>query len=172
MENVVVRPSPIHGRGVFATVHFQAGDLILVVDGSRLVTDEEPLREGEHEHHCDWLPDGRVILLPEPARYINHSCDPNAFTKYTDVVRYEHARRDIAAGEEITHDYCINDDFGDTVWQCNCGSSRCRKTIHSGFFGLPRALRVEYLPCLSEMFRQLHRERVDRLAREVTATRE
>ncbi|MHC5034292.1 MAG: SET domain-containing protein-lysine N-methyltransferase, partial [Planctomycetota bacterium] len=83
-----------------------------------------------------------------PERYINHSCDPNSFVRAVLGTRYVFARRDIAAGEEITYDYCV-DGEGDTVWTCNCGSDRCRHTIHSDFFHLPLDLQLEYLPLLS-----------------------
>lgn len=78
--------------------------------------------------------------------------------------------RDIAAGEEITHDYCING-FGDTVWQCNCGSARCRRTIHSDFFRLPRELQIEYLPYLTDLYGEVYREQVEKLRQEAGVPR-
>ena len=98
MRNVIVKPSPIHGTGVFAAVDFGAGDRILKRDDSRLVTDENPLREGERPYHCDWIADGRVVYVPEPERYTNHSCDPNAVVEVVDEVRYCTARRNIRDG--------------------------------------------------------------------------
>ncbi len=166
MAKVEVRASSIHGKGIFAAVTLKAGERILKRDDSRLVTDEDPLREGEHEYHCSWIADGRVVYVQEPERYTNHSCDPNAVVRVEeDGSRYCVARRDIAAGEEITYDYCI-DGFGDTVWQCNCGSPRCRKTIHADFFHLPRSLQIEYLPYLSRWFRERFPEKVRKLIEE------
>lgn len=165
MNSVTVQPSPIHGRGVFAAIDLQWGDRILEVDDSRLVTAEQPLPEGEPEYHCDWYADGRQVLLGPPACYVNHCCDPNSIVQFFDGVRWDVARRDIRAGEEITHDYCI-DGYGDTEWQCNCGNEQCRKTIHSDFFHLPRSLQIEYLPYLSELYKQVYRENVDRLLEE------
>ena len=164
MNSVAVQPSPIHGTGVFAAIDLQQGDDILEVDDSRLVTAEQPLPEGEPEYHCDWYADGRQVLLSPPACYVNHCCDPNSIVQYFDGVRWDVARRDIRTGEEITHDYCI-DGFGDTIWQCHCGSARCRKTIHSDFFHLPQPLQVEYLPYLSDLYRQVFRNQVEELKR-------
>ncbi len=164
-NTITTKPSPIHGTGVFAAIDLQQGDHILEVDDSRLVTAEQPLPEGEPEYHCDWYADGRQVLLAPPACYVNHCCDPNSIVQYFDGVRWDMARRDIRAGEEITHDYCI-DGFGDTIWQCNCGNERCRKTIHSDFFHLPRSLQIEYLPYLSELYKQVYRENVDRVLEE------
>jgi hypothetical protein len=79
-------------------------------------------------------------------------------------VRWVVALRAILAGEEIAYDYCING-FGDVVWECHCGSARCRGTIHSDFFHLPLALQLEYLPLLDEWYVREYREQVERLRR-------
>lgn len=166
MDKVAVKASPIHGLGLFATVEFKAGERILKRDDSRLVTDDNPLREGEHEYHCDWIADGRVVYVQEPERNTNHSCDPNAVVEVeADETRYCVARRAIKAGEWITYDYCI-DSWGEAVWECNCGSARCRRTIHSDFFHLPRDLQIEYLPYLSHWFRERFKGKVEELIRE------
>ncbi len=164
MNHGVIKESPIHRKGVFAAIDFEAGDVILRFDDSRLVTDENPLREGEHPYHCIWLPDGRVIYGQEPERYTNHSCDPRAYIKETDGARYFVARSDISAGEEITCDYSI-DNWGDVWWRCDCGSTRCRKTIHNDFFRLPLEIQIDYLPYLSQAYRERFREQVEALER-------
>jgi hypothetical protein len=51
------------------------------------------------------------------------------------------------------------------VWQCNCGSPRCRRTVVSSFFELPLAWQLEYLPLLNEWFVREHREEVEALRR-------
>ena len=160
--DVIVRPSPIQGLGVFAARDFRAGEVIFDTSELRLVTDEHPLGEGEEERHCDWLADGRQVLLPEPARYINHSCDPNVFVRTIDGIRHVLALRDIRTGEEITYDYCVNG-YGDVVWHCNCGADRCRGTIHSDFFHLPLDLQWQYLPLLDEWFRKERSEDIEKL---------
>ena len=57
--------------------------------------------------------------------YSNHSCDANLGVRgeITFV-----ALRDIAAGEELTHDWCITDDDDYSV-KCDCGSAKCRRTL-------------------------------------------
>jgi uncharacterized protein len=165
--DAIVKPSPIHGLGVFAARDFRAGEVIFDTSELRLVTDEDPLRDGEEERHCDWLADGRQILLPAPARYINHSCNPTAWKQYRNVVRRcATALRNIRAGEEITHDYCI-DGFGDAVWECSCGSESCRKFIQSDFFELPLKLQIEYLPYLSDLYKRVFREKLGRLGQQM-----
>ena len=165
MKHVVVGPSRIHGNGLFAARDFRSGERILRRNDSRLVTDDNPLGEGEHEYHCDWIADGRVVYVQEPERYTNHSCDPNAYVEVDeDGTRYCTARRDISAGEEITYDYCIDMDGG-IAQPCDCGASRCRKTIHSSFFELPPDIQTEYLPYLSLWFQERFRKRLEALKR-------
>jgi hypothetical protein len=152
---VELRPSPINGLGVFALHPFAAGRIILELDDSRIVDDLHPLSNIDDPRHCDYLEAGKVILMPPPERHINHCCDPNTYVKTIDGKRQAIALREIPAGDEITYDYCINSS-GDTVWTCNCGASRCRRTIHSDFFHLPVELQREYLPLLDTWFRQEH----------------
>jgi uncharacterized protein len=158
---VYVGPSRIHGEGTFAGEDIAAGERIHTVDDSNVVPEGVSHEEVERQyrHHCDDIAGGRKIILGEPDGYINHSCDPNVVRKTIDGVRYEIALRDIGADEELTHDYCINGG-GDTLWECNCGSLRCRGTIHSDFFHLPIALQIEYLALLDEWFVDENRERV------------
>ena len=151
---------------MFAARDFKEGERILERDDSRVVTPGDPLREdrGEYERHCDYLSGGKVILAGWPERHTNHSCDPNAYNKTVNGIRYFLARRNIAAGDEMTQDYCINSG-GDTVWECNCGSCRCRKTIHSDFFHLPIELQMEYLPLLDGRYVQENLEKTEDLER-------
>jgi uncharacterized protein len=166
MADVVVTKSQIHGLGVFATRNFAEGETVLIMDDSRVVDDERPLRPelGEFDYHCDYLEGGKVILQQYPECHINSSCDPNAYTKRGEGDSRVVARRAIEAGEEITYDYIIDCHNG-KVWQCHCGSPRCRGTIVSSFFELPYELQVEYLPLLNPWFVEEHREKVEALRR-------
>ena len=167
MSDVVVAESKIHGAGVFAKRDFAPEEVILAIDDTRVVDDEHPLREefGEMSYHCDYLAGGKVVLMRSPERHINSSCDPSAFVKTIDGVRHVVARRRIGAGEEITCDYII-DCHGGIVWQCGCGSRRCRGRIVSSFFELPLQLQMEYLPLLNPWFIEEHREKVEALRRQ------
>jgi SET domain-containing protein len=167
MAQVIVKESPINRLGVFALENISKGEMILAIDDSRIVTPKLPLIEskGELEYHCDYLADGKVVLMQLPERHINHSCDPNTFVKTILGVRYVFALRPIPVGEEVTYDYCING-FGDTLWKCNCGSARCRKDIHSDFFHLLYDLEVEYLPLLDSWYIKKYKEKVQKLLEE------
>jgi hypothetical protein len=158
---VAVTQSQIHGIGVIALRDFAPGATVLVIDDTRVVDVEHPLRPelGEYEYHCDYLAGGLVVLMQPPERHINSSCDPNTYVKTIAGLRHVLARRLIRAGEEITYDYIINCHAG-AVWQCNCGSPRCRGTIVSSFFELQLDWQLEYLPLLDDWFVDEHRQKV------------
>ena len=156
------RVSKIDGHGVFADRPFLKGETLLEIDDSRIVDELHPLGPGEDLRHCDYLAHGKVVLMRPPERYINHCCQPNTYVKTVNGTRRVIALHNIAAGEEITYDYCINSG-GDTVWNCHCGAERCRHAIHSDFFHLPIELQREYLPLLDDWFREERAAEVDRL---------
>lgn len=162
-KKVYISSKTIEGKGVRALVDIKKGGIVLRIDDSRVVDEEHPLdaSKGETDTHCDWLIT-KVVLMQEPERYINHSCDPNTFVKTMLGARYVIALRDIAKDEEITYDYCING-FGDVTWTCACGSQRCRKTIHADFFQLPMELQIEYLPLLDAWFLEQRKHEVEGL---------
>jgi SET domain-containing protein len=166
MSDMVVAESKIHGIGVFAARDFAPGETVLTLDDSRTVDEEHPLHpeSGEYPYHCDYLAGGRVVLMPSPERHINSSCDPNTFVRTEDSVRRVVARRAIPAGAEITYDYLINCHGGE-VWECRCGSLRCRRVMVSSFFELPEGLQVEYLPLLDKWFVAEHEPAVEELRR-------
>ncbi len=150
--SVTVAQSKIDCQGVYAAADFAPGVVILTIDDSYLVDDEHPVPPGE-AHHCDYLEAAKSIWMQPPECFINHSCDPNVYVKTLDGFRRVVSLRQIAVGEEVVYDFCVNSS-GDVVWQCNCGAPRCRQTIHSDFFHLPLELQKEYLPLLDDWFLQ------------------
>jgi len=122
--NVVVRSSPIHGRGVFAARRIEAGDV--VIDECRTPLSDDDLRNlppGEQPYVS--VVDGHHVLMQAPSRFVNHSCNPNA--RATD--RGDIAIRTIEAGEEVTVDYA--DEVADLQMECNCKASTCRSLVRS-----------------------------------------
>lgn len=152
---------------MFAARPFDRGDKILALDTLRVVSEANPLRpeRGESEDHLAFLAGGTVVLLPEPERHLNHSCDPNAFLRTVgDEVRVI-ARRTIDVDEEVTIDYLINT-HGGSSWTCRCGSDRCRGQLETSFFDLPTRFQREYLPLLEEWFVEEHSDAVAKLEAE------
>jgi hypothetical protein len=163
VTHVEVKPSRIEGLGLFATRAFQAGQRIRRVNIVREVTADSPIQEdrGERIEHCGF-PDGKVLLWDFPERHVNHSCDPNAYELYDGDAITIVARRDIAAGDEITFDYNITTSGGNSC-PCNCGAPRCPGEILGDFFRLPEERQREYRPLLADWFVRKYRDRVDAL---------
>ena len=64
------------------------------------------------------------MLFKPPARFVNHSCEPNARGGSGRDV----AARAIEAGEEITVDY-VAEQVPGLELRCQCGSPRCRGAL-------------------------------------------
>lgn len=95
-DRLVVRSSPIHGRGVFARRRFRPDGYIATFEGSH--TDRDGM-------HVLWIvdEDGSEVGIEgrNALRYLNHSRFPNAEFRGPDL----HALRNIQPGQEITFDY-------------------------------------------------------------------
>ena len=169
---VQVRQSPIEGVGVFTHQPILQGEVILRVDDSRVVDDAHPIRTDfdESERHCDYLPDGTVVLMVEPGGRFNHSCEPNVYYYSVKGQRYVLAMRDISEGEELFFDYSINADGGDT-WTCECGSPNCRGRHKCGFFDLPEDRQLQYLPYIDPWFAEVHKQRLGELLEKSSPSR-
>lgn len=90
-----------------------------------------------------------------PIRFGNHSCAPNLWLAgATSLV----ARRDVAAGEELTQDYATYTGVESWRMPCRCGSDGCRGVVTGRDWRLP-ALRWAYgdrwTPPLLARIRQL-----------------
>jgi SET domain-containing protein len=126
-----VRPSPIHGTGLFAAHAIATGEIVAVKGGHVLTraqwTALEPTLGAAEIQIADDLfiapvrPDHRHGSM----LYTNHSCDPNLAIQGQIVLV---AMRDIVPGEELTIDWATTDD-GDYELACRCGSPRCRGTV-------------------------------------------
>lgn len=66
------------------------------------------------------------------ARFINHACDPNCYSKIVDILGSKHiiifAMRKIFPGEELTYDYKFAKE--DDKIECYCGAKKCRKYMN------------------------------------------
>lgn len=159
MDNVTIKNSPVQGFGVYANKNFKTGDAVLIIDDTHVVTDESKLTPQQHEYDCDYLSDGKVILMQEPEKFINHSCDPNTYVKTIKGLRYVLAMKDIKKNKEITYDYAINGD-NDGTFKCNCGSKNCRGIYQGNFFKLPKDIQFKYLPYLDDWFTDEHQKEI------------
>lgn len=127
-----VRPSPINGKGCFATLAWPKGRKIAEYVGERISRAETRRRvAGKRVIKCVgidsyWSID--ATRLGNPTAFLNHCCRPNTRM----VIRYGrvevYALRDIAAGEELTLDYEYSQ-HPDSK-RCICGAPNCRGTIN------------------------------------------
>ena len=122
-----VRPSMIHGTGVFARADIAEGTKIVEYVGERLDKDES-LRRREAGNFFvftvtdDYDIDGLVDW--NPSRFINHSCVTNCEAQEEDEHIWIIALRNIKAGEELSFNYGYDlEDYQDHP--CACGASGC-----------------------------------------------
>ena len=108
MDDVVIRKSKIgqFDKGVFANRDFKKGEIVVRYNLKPLSRKEfQNLPESEKEFtHKHW---GVIYLYPSPARYVNHSSNPNTFQNLKE--KYDIAMRNIKKGEEITTDATKDD---------------------------------------------------------------
>ena len=137
----IVRTSKIHGKGVFAKRPIRKGVQIIEYTGEIISSKKadklgSTIDENGHGHTMMFkVDDDRVIngMVGGPAKYINHSCAPNAeAVQYDDKIFIE-ALRSIKTGEEITYDYNLQIPGKITKkvkkeYACFCGSPNCRGT--------------------------------------------
>lgn len=118
----------ISGLGLFAERKIPKDAFIVEYTGPLLTAEEADKRGGKYlfEIDEDWTIDGSS--RDNLARYINHSCKPNAEVEaITDERRLlVHALRDIQPGEEVTIDYG-EEYFDDHIRPHGCRCDHCRK---------------------------------------------
>src|SRR4051812_5446348 len=114
------------GLGLFALKPIKKGEFIAHYTG-RIITNAEADRlwtKYLFELNSRWTVDGSPRR--NIARYINHSCRPNA---ETDIKRGEiliSAMKNIEAGDEITYDYG-KDHFNGFIKPIGCQCDKCRE---------------------------------------------
>mmetsp|Transcript_6168 Transcript_6168/g.15365 ORF Transcript_6168/g.15365 Transcript_6168/m.15365 type:complete len:139 (-) Transcript_6168:382-798(-) len=82
-----------------------------------------------HSIQIDW---DRHILMELPARFLNHSCDPNVGVgpRVNEAGSYDFvALCDIGAGEEVRFDYETTEYEVGAFSDCHCGAINCRGSI-------------------------------------------
>ena len=119
--------SQIQGRGLFAVAQIARDEIVAIkgghiVDTTTLLSLPDRLRNSEIQ-----IADEFHLVALDQAEYepvmlfLNHSCEPNVgFAGNVVVV----AMRDIGAGEELTTDYALFDDY-DGEMPCHCESATC-----------------------------------------------
>jgi SET domain-containing protein len=142
MRRIVVRSSPVHGRGVFALADIESGTLILEYKG-KLVSWSSAQRtyarsDAEQGHTFLFgLDDGRVIDGAQggnSARWLNHSCAPNCEAEQDGERVFIRTIRPIGKGTELYIDYQLQIEGRRTAairrtYACRCQADGCRGTM-------------------------------------------
>jgi len=139
-----VMPSPIQGRGGFATRSIPRGTRIIEYTGERITHAEADARyddAGTPRHHTFLFAVDRSTVIDaavggNTARFINHSCEPNCVPVIESGRVFITAARGILAGEELAYDYAYarqgsEDERRPERYACRCGARRCRGTTLS-----------------------------------------
>lgn len=137
-----LRSSPIHGLGVFARRDVPKGTRMIEYTGEKVTNAEADRRyddESMQRHHTFlFILNARTCVDAafdgNEARFINHSCAPNAEAVIERGHIWIDALRRIPAGTEIAYDYQYEDDAEYTeedlrFYLCRCGAPNCRGTI-------------------------------------------
>lgn len=139
-----VRPSPKHGKGIFAKSRLNKGERLAIFGGDIMYIDEIhdlPANMQDYPMQIEerFIIGSRAASEPEDTDFFNHSCDPNAGFKGQIFLV---AMRDIQPDEEITFDYAmvVSESPDSSIvfeMDCSCGAANCRKRITEHDWRLP-----------------------------------
>nr|XP_014345820.1 PREDICTED: histone-lysine N-methyltransferase 2B-like [Latimeria chalumnae] len=141
-EAVGVYRSAIHGRGLFCKRNIDAGEMVIEYSGTvirSVLTDKREKYYDSKGIGCYMfrIDDFDVVdatMHGNAARFINHSCEPNCYSRVINVEGQKHivifALRKIYRGEELTYDYKFPIEDASNKLPCNCGAKRCRRFLN------------------------------------------
>jgi SET domain-containing protein len=112
------------GLGFFALEPIPRGKRIIEYTGPLITNEEFERRNGKYFFGVNsrWTIDGSP--RSNVARYINHSCRPNAEALISGRRVFIWSKRNIAAGEEVAYDYG-KEYFEDIIEPMGCRCVRC-----------------------------------------------
>lgn len=135
--------TPGKGYGTVASEPITAGEVVAAFGGRCVTRDEFDLLPTSQQVRSLQIDEQLYIAgapEPEPADFINHSCEPNCMLNGNVVLA---AMRDIAVGEELTYDYATSDGSDYDEFECACGTPLCRGKISGHDWMLPE-LQLRY----------------------------
>ncbi|KAG8538188.1 hypothetical protein GDO81_023153 [Engystomops pustulosus] len=141
-EAVGVYRSAIHGRGLFCKRNIDVGEMVIEYSGiviRSVLTDKREKYYDSKGIGCYMfrIDDFDVVdatMHGNAARFINHSCEPNCYSRVIHVEGQKHivifALRSIYRGEELTYDYKFPIEDASNKLPCNCGAKKCRRYLN------------------------------------------
>src|SRR5688572_1907514 len=145
-----IRPSAIHGRGLFARRAIAKGEIVAIKGGHILDRRALARVKGRIAASYIQIADGFFIGAATAAEvkrnklFINHSCAPNVGIQGQIIFV---AMRNVRAGEELTYDWAMEENSRART-RCRCGAPACRKILTGRDWKKP-ALRWKYRRYLS-----------------------
>jgi len=126
--DIIIKSSPIHGTGVFARIDLPADQELIEYVGKRIdkkTSDKLCLEENAYIFHVNNKYDIDGSVDWNPARFFNHSCEPNCEAQQDEEDRiWILTKHPVKAGQELTYNYGYDvDDYLD--FPCFCGSANC-----------------------------------------------
>jgi uncharacterized protein len=141
-DDVAVRPSPIAGRGLFATAPIPTGTVVSRLGGHLVDTATLQRLIEDSAEYVDTIvvdDDRHLVLAPDNQnRFGNHACDPNLgwADEYSLV-----ALHDLAPDEELCSDYAMSTTDPAYLLRCHCASYRCRQMVEGDDWQIPQLQR-------------------------------
>ncbi|ESO04746.1 hypothetical protein HELRODRAFT_99632, partial [Helobdella robusta] len=144
-NNVYLRRSNIQGLGLFAARELEKHTMVIEYIGQLIRAELAEKREKIYEKSNHGVYMFRIentnlvvdaTMSGGPARYINHSCNPNCvaemvpFEKEKDNKIIIITKRKIAQGEELCYDYKFDLEDDQHKIPCLCGAPNCRKWMN------------------------------------------
>lgn len=144
-HGLALRPSAISGYGLFSLRTFQKNSLIIEYCGEML-TGEDLVNKRDafynllgkrYQQSCYLFRLDELKVLDAThkgnlSRFINHSCDPNCYSRVVQIDGSKKllifASKLIEAGDEILYDYKFPDE--EQKIACLCASEKCRKWMN------------------------------------------
>ncbi|OQR80003.1 hypothetical protein BIW11_05355 [Tropilaelaps mercedesae] len=139
-HTVGVYRSKIHRRGVFAKRVIEAGEMVIEYSGELIRAVLTDKRENNYKSrgidcYMFKIDEDEVVdatMHGNAARFINHSCDPNCYSKCIEIFGKKHiviySQKRIRVGEELTYDYKFPKE--EVKVPCTCGARKCRRYLN------------------------------------------
>ncbi|MFA5259080.1 MAG: SET domain-containing protein-lysine N-methyltransferase [Candidatus Pacearchaeota archaeon] len=135
---ILIKNSKIHGKGVYAKKNIKKGTRVIEYVGEIITKEEGDKRsEEQFKKSIKNKSEGSVYVYDltkkydldgnfkyNPARLINHSCEPNCKYKLEGLKIWIISIKPIKLGEELSYDYGYDlEDY--KHHKCRCGSKKC-----------------------------------------------
>ncbi|MBF0198906.1 MAG: SET domain-containing protein [Planctomycetes bacterium] len=137
MKKFKVRKSGVHGRGVFCTEKISREETVMEYLGEKVSIKEGDRRAEVQMKKASKGKVGAVFLFElntryyldgnipgNPAKYINHSCDPNCRFENDRGHIYVISQKSLKPEDELTVDYGFDAEIYEDH-PCRCGSENC-----------------------------------------------